>query len=94
MTLMDFLILAIVAAICGMIGEALIGYSVGGCIVSAVIGYIGAFIGLWIARRFGLPGLFTITVSGKAIPIVWSIIGSALLVAALALVRRVTTGRI
>ena len=94
MTLMDFLILAIVAAICGMIGEALIGYSVGGCIVSAVIGYIGAFIGLWIARRFGLPELFTITVSGKAIPIVWSIIGSALLVAALALVRRVTTGRI
>ena len=50
MTLVDFLILAIVAAICGMIGESLVGYSVGGCVVSAVIGYVGAFIGLWVAR--------------------------------------------
>ena len=94
MTLIDFLIQAVVAAICGMLGESLVGYSMGGCIVSAVIGYIGAFIGLWIARRFGLPELFTVTVSGNSIPVVWSIIGSALLVAALALVRRVTAGRV
>jgi uncharacterized membrane protein YeaQ/YmgE (transglycosylase-associated protein family) len=94
MTLIDFLILAVVAAICGMIGESLVGYSIGGCVVSAVIGYIGAFIGLWIARRFGLPELFTVTISGNTIPVVWSIIGSALLVAALSLVRRVTAARL
>jgi uncharacterized membrane protein YeaQ/YmgE (transglycosylase-associated protein family) len=90
MTLIDFLILAVVAAVCGMIGESLIGYSVGGCITSAVIGYIGAFIGLWVARQFGLPELFVVTVGGKAIPVVWSIIGSALLVAGLAVIRRAT----
>jgi len=90
MTLIDFLILAIVAAICGMIGESLAGYSVGGCVTSAVIGYIGAFIGLWVARQFGLPELFAVTISGTTIPILWSIIGSALLVAGLALVRRST----
>jgi uncharacterized membrane protein YeaQ/YmgE (transglycosylase-associated protein family) len=90
MTLIDFLILAVVAAICGMIGESLAGYSVGGCLVSAVIGYIGAFVGLWVARQFGLPELFTITIGGTSIPVIWSIIGSALLVAGLALVRRVT----
>ena len=90
MTLVDFLVLAIVAAICGMIGESLVGYSVGGCFVSAVIGYIGAFIGLWVARQFGLPELFTVTVGGSSIPVIWSIIGSALLVAGLSLVRRVT----
>jgi len=89
MTLVDFLVLAIVAAICGMIGESLVGYSVGGCFVSAVIGYIGAFIGLWVARQFGLPELFTVTVGGSSIPVIWSIIGSALLVAGLSLVRRV-----
>ena len=87
---MDFLILAVVAAICGMIGESLAGYSVGGCVTSAVIGYIGAFIGLWMARQFGLPELFTVTIGGNSIPVIWSIIGSALLVASLALVRRVT----
>ncbi|HXD11793.1 MAG TPA: hypothetical protein VN653_17135 [Anaerolineales bacterium] len=90
MTLVDFLILAVVAAICGMIGESLVGYSVGGCLVSAVIGYVGAFIGLWVARQFGLPELFTVTIGGSSIPVIWSIIGSALLVAGLAFVRRVT----
>lgn len=90
MTLVDFLILAVVAAICGMIGESLVGYSMGGCLVSAVIGYIGAFIGLWVARQFGLPEFFTVTIGGSSIPVIWSIIGSALLVAGLAFVRRVT----
>jgi uncharacterized membrane protein YeaQ/YmgE (transglycosylase-associated protein family) len=94
MTLVDFLILAVVAAICGMIGESLVGYSIGGCVVSAVIGYIGAFIGLWVARQFGLPELFTVTIGGSSIPVIWSTIGSALLVAGLALVRRVTAGRV
>ena len=93
MTLIDFLILALVAAVCGMIGESLVGYSIGGCVASAVIGYIGAFIGLWLARRLGLPELFTVTVGGTTIPIIWSILGSALLVAGLALVRRATATR-
>lgn len=70
MTLIDFLILAVVAAICGMIGQSLAGYSVGGCLVSAVIGYVGAFVGLWVARQFGLPELFTISVGGSTIPII------------------------
>ena len=90
MTLIDFLILAVVAAICGMIGQSLVGYSIGGCLVSAVIGYIGAFIGMWVARQFGLPEFFAVTVGGQSIPVVWSIIGSALLVGGLAVLRRAT----
>jgi len=88
MTLIDFLLLVVVAAVCGMIGESLVGYSVGGCLVSAVVGYIGALIGMWLARQFGLPELFTVSVGGQAFPVVWSIIGSALLVAVLAMIRR------
>lgn len=91
MTIVDFLILALVAAVCGMIGQSLAGYSIGGCLVSALIGYIGAFVGLWIARQFGLPELFTVTVGGNSIPVVWSIIGSALLVGGLAILRRAST---
>jgi uncharacterized membrane protein YeaQ/YmgE (transglycosylase-associated protein family) len=90
MTLVDFLILAVVAAVCGMIGESLVGYSVGGCLTAAVIGYIGAFVGLWVARQFGLPEIFTVSLGGSSIPILWSIIGSALLVAVLSLIRRAT----
>ena len=88
MSLIDFLLLAVVAAICGMIGEALVGYSIGGCLVSAVVGYLGALIGMWVARQFGLPELFTVRVGGQAFPVVWSIIGSALLVVVLSMIRR------
>ena len=88
MTLIDFLVLGVIAAICGMIGESLAGYSVGGCLTSALIGYVGAFIGAWLARQLGLPELLAITVGGQSIPVIWSILGSALLVAGLALIRR------
>lgn len=89
MTLIDFLILAAVAAICGLIGQALAGYSVGGCLVSAVIGFIGAFIGTWVARQLGLPEWFAVTVGAQSIPIIWSILGSALFVGVLSVIRRV-----
>lgn len=88
MTLLDLLILGVVAAICGIVAQSLVGYSIGGCLVSAVVGYIGAFVGLWMARQVGLPELLTVTVGGQPFPIVWSILGSALLVAIVALFRR------
>jgi len=88
MTLIDFLILAVVAALCGMIGQTLVGYSVGGCLISAVVGYIGALLGVWVARQFGLPELVAVTIGGQTFPVVWSIIGSALLVGILSLFRR------
>ena len=88
MTLLDFLLLGLVAAICGMVAQSLVGYSVGGCLVSALVGYVGAFVGLWLARQFGLPELLTVTVGGQPFPIIWSILGSALLVAIVGLFRR------
>jgi uncharacterized membrane protein YeaQ/YmgE (transglycosylase-associated protein family) len=89
MTLIDFLVLGVVAAICGFIGQALVGHSVGGCLVSAFVGYIGALIGMWVARQFGLPELIAVSIGGEAFPVVWSIIGSTLLVAILSMVRRI-----
>ena len=90
MSLVDFLLLAVVAAICGLIAQSLVGYSVGGCLVSAFVGYVGALIGVWVARQFGLPELLSVSVGGQAFPVIWSIIGAALLVAVLALFRRST----
>ena len=40
MGLGQFLILLIVAGICGSLAQALVGYSRGGCLVSVVIGFI------------------------------------------------------
>src|ERR671922_185936 len=50
MTLTQFLILLLVAGICGSIGQAIAGYSRGGCLVSIALGFIGALLGTYLAR--------------------------------------------
>lgn len=88
MTLLDVLILLVVSGICGALGQAIAGYSRGGCLVSIALGFIGALLGMWIARLMGLPELFPVRIGGTSFPIIWSIIGSALFVAVLTLVTR------
>ena len=93
MTLFGFLVLLLIAAICGSIGQALAGYDLGGCLVSIIVGFIGAYIGLWIAAEMGLPRLFEISIDGKPFPVVWAVIGSAIFTLVMALVRRAFVGR-
>ena len=88
MTLFDVLILLLVAGICGTLGQAIAGYSRGGCLVSIALGFVGAVLGVWIARLMGLPELFPVRLGGTSFPIIWSIIGSALFVAVLTLITR------
>jgi uncharacterized membrane protein YeaQ/YmgE (transglycosylase-associated protein family) len=88
MTLFDLLILLLVAGICGSLGQAIAGYSRGGCLVSIALGFVGALLGMWLARMMGLPELFPVSIGGTSFPIVWSIIGSALFVAVITLITR------
>jgi uncharacterized membrane protein YeaQ/YmgE (transglycosylase-associated protein family) len=88
MTLIQFFLLLLVAAICGAIGQSLAGYSLGGCLVSIVVGFLGAFIGLWLARELKLPEIFSIQIGGETFPVVWSIIGSFLFALIVGLVSR------
>lgn len=78
MTLFGFLFLLLIAAICGAIGQSIAGYSLGGCFVSIVVGFVGAWLGPMIAKELNLPMFFTINIQGKEFPVVWSIIGSAI----------------
>lgn len=93
MTLMGFLVLLLIAAICGGIGQSLAGYDLGGCLVSIIVGFIGAYIGLWVAAKMGLPRLFEISIDGKPFPVVWAVIGSAIFTLIMALLRRLFIGR-
>ena len=93
MTLIGFLVLLLIAAICGAIGQSLAGYDLGGCLVSIVVGFIGAYIGLWLAGKFGLPKIFEISIEGKPFPVVWAVIGSAIFTLIVALLRRAFIGR-
>ncbi len=88
MTLIDFLILLLVAGLCGALGQAISGFSRGGCLVSIALGFIGALVGLWLSRALALPELFALEIGGTRFPVVWSIIGSALFVAVIGLLTR------
>jgi uncharacterized membrane protein YeaQ/YmgE (transglycosylase-associated protein family) len=76
MSLIDLLLLLLIAGICGSIGQSLVGYSHGGCILSIAVGFIGALLGEWIARKLSLPDFFVLNVGGSNFPVVWSILGS------------------
>jgi uncharacterized membrane protein YeaQ/YmgE (transglycosylase-associated protein family) len=93
MSLIGILVLLLIAAVCGGIGQSMVGYSAGGCLVSIIVGFIGAWLGLWIAQEAGLPEIFAINIEGQPFPILWSIIGSALFAAVLGLINRAIVGR-
>src|SRR5207244_1160248 len=88
MTLVSFLILLLVAGVCGAIGQAIAGYSRGGCLVSIALGFIGAVVGIWLARMLGLHELFAVKIGGQSFPVLWSIMGAALFVALISLFTR------
>lgn len=90
LSFLDLVILLLVAGICGAVGQALVGYSRGGCLTSIALGFIGALLGTWIARAMRLPEYIEVSIGGQPFPIIWSIIGSALFVAMLALMARPT----
>lgn len=86
----ELLVLLVIAGACGAAGQGLAGYSRGGCLGSIVVGFLGALIGMSIARALALPTLFAVAVGGTVFPIVWSVVGAALFVAALGLITRRT----
>ena len=88
MTLMQLLLLLLVAGVCGSVGRAIAGYSHGGCLVSVAVGFIGALVGSWIATKLALPEILAISVGGSRFPIVWSILRPAIFVALIGLLTR------
>ena len=90
MGLLEFLILLLIAGLCGAIAQAIAGFSRGGFLVAIAVGFIGALIGLWLQRQTGLPELFTVDVDGNKFPIIWSIIGGVLFSVIVSLLTRPT----
>ncbi len=77
----ELLLLLLVAGIAGVLGQAVAGYSRGGCLASIALGFIGALLGTWLARLMGLPGILVVTIGDQPFPLIWSIAGAALFVA-------------
>jgi uncharacterized membrane protein YeaQ/YmgE (transglycosylase-associated protein family) len=79
MTLTGILVLLLIAGIVGGLGQSISGYSFGGCLMSILVGFIGAYLGVWLAGQLGLPEIFTVNIEGQSFPVVWGIVGSAIL---------------
>jgi uncharacterized membrane protein YeaQ/YmgE (transglycosylase-associated protein family) len=89
MQLLEFAILLIIAGVCGSIGQSIAGGSRAGCLGSIALGFIGALLGMYIARALDLPEPFNLKIENRGVfPIVWSIAGAALFVAFLGLFNR------
>jgi len=88
MSIWHFLLLLLVAGGAGSLGQAIAGYSRGGCLVSIALGFIGALLGSWLARVLGLPSILVISLDGQSFPLLWAIFGAALFVAVLGFLTR------
>jgi uncharacterized membrane protein YeaQ/YmgE (transglycosylase-associated protein family) len=81
MTLLEFVVYLVIAGVCGTIARALGGGTAGGFIISILLGFLGAFVGTWVARMLHLPELIVVAVAGHPFPIIWSVVGGLILVA-------------
>ena len=88
MSLISMILLVLIAGICGAVGQSIAGYSRGGCLASVAVGFIGAMLGMWVARMVGMHELFAVRIGGQSFPIIWSIIGSALFVAVISFISK------
>jgi uncharacterized membrane protein YeaQ/YmgE (transglycosylase-associated protein family) len=84
-TLLGFLILLVIAALAGIVAQAIAGFSRGGLLAAIAVGFVGAYLGSWLATTFSLPEIFVITVDGQPFPVVWAVVGGALFAALLSL---------
>ena len=76
MIITETLPLLLIAVVAANLGQVIYSYSLGGYLVSVIVGFIGAFFGLGVARLFGFPDLIPFIIRGETFPVMWSIIGS------------------
>lgn len=88
MSLYAWIVLLLIAGLCGSVGSVLAGHGHVGCLGSIALGFIGAALGAWISRQMHLPEMFVWRVGRESFPVLWSIVGSALFVGVLSFLTR------
>lgn len=83
-SLLGFLLLILLAGVCGAIAKAIVGMRRGGLLASIGLGFIGGLIGVILADAADLPAILPIDVGGMTFPLVWALLGTVLVVLAVA----------
>jgi uncharacterized membrane protein YeaQ/YmgE (transglycosylase-associated protein family) len=77
----DLVLISVVALITGIVGQLTSKYVKGGWIVNFGSAFMGAFVGVHLARAFDLLAVFSIRYEKIDFPLIWALIGSVLFVA-------------
>jgi uncharacterized membrane protein YeaQ/YmgE (transglycosylase-associated protein family) len=93
MTFTGMFFLLIIAAIFASLAQYIIGYKDAGWILSTVLGFLGAFIGLFVADKFHLPPIIRFHIGSEPFPIAWIIFGALFFVLIVSLVQRAVAKR-
>jgi uncharacterized membrane protein YeaQ/YmgE (transglycosylase-associated protein family) len=72
----SFLLFLLIAAICGAIAEAILGYSPGGLLMSIGAGLVGAYIGQWLAMTLSVTPLIPVRVGDAQIDLIFTVFGA------------------
>lgn len=88
MSILELLILLIIAGICGAVAQLIVGYSTGGIVTSIVVGFVGAMIGVFIVRELNVSPVLPVRIENQEFPVFWAIVGSVIFVAVLAMLTR------
>jgi uncharacterized membrane protein YeaQ/YmgE (transglycosylase-associated protein family) len=83
MSLSELIFLLIIASVSGSVGARLAGSSKLGCLGSIALGFIGSYIGQFIAKKYDLPVIFSIPLGDQSFPVIWAAMGAAIFVAVL-----------
>jgi uncharacterized membrane protein YeaQ/YmgE (transglycosylase-associated protein family) len=89
-TIGEILVYLLVAFLCGLAGQLLAGSTLGGKVVSTLVGLAGAVVGGALARAIDAPEPFSVIVGGHEFPLLWSIVGAAIVTFGVAYMRRET----
>ncbi len=92
MSLAGWLVYLMIAVLCGLFGQLLAGRSLGGFLMSMLVGLGGAALGPYLAGRLHVKEPLILTVGGHHVLVVWTICGAALLTLFVSLLARVARG--
>jgi uncharacterized membrane protein YeaQ/YmgE (transglycosylase-associated protein family) len=89
MTIMEFIILVIVAGILGAVTQSLFGFKVGGFFISVVLGFIGGWLGNFLAGQLNLPRIVYLGIDRVGeYAVLWSIAGCLIITCGVAWMQR------
>ena len=78
MTIEEVVVLLVMAVILGVISQKLLGYRLGGLVISMVLGFIGAFVGREIGNHVPVAIRFNLVIGNTHFPVLWSFLGCLL----------------